>query len=127
MLQTIYETESCFSTDAHSTASREQPTELLPHSTTNNMSSTGNEADAGVAGDWTGPRTPRDGLVPREPKPEGEGAQLPLGSRWPLLEAVRVLNGTLFWKERGVGNGSFMVRGSSRKESTTMPLVAFLM
>ncbi|KAL6460597.1 hypothetical protein MHYP_G00305630 [Metynnis hypsauchen] len=87
----------------------------------------GNEADAGGAGDWTGPRTPRNGLVPCEPKPEGEGAQLPLGSRWPLLGAVRVLNGTLFWKERGVGNGSFMVRGSSRKESTNMLLVAFLM
>ncbi|XP_036423271.1 histone deacetylase 5 isoform X5 [Colossoma macropomum] len=55
MLQTIYETESCFSTDAHSTASREQPTELLPHSTTNNMSSTAVEVKSSLSSGMQSP------------------------------------------------------------------------
>lgn len=39
MLQTIYETESCFSSDT--TSSREQPVELLPQSRSTSMPSTG--------------------------------------------------------------------------------------
>jgi len=39
MLQTIYETESCFSSD--STSSRERPVELLPQSRSTSMPSTG--------------------------------------------------------------------------------------